>query len=99
MFGNFRHIFTLVAILALAGAFYYLATSDNIFTNAHERAAEIDRRTEQLKVEIITPLNRLKAVKISDELFVSTEYRTLQDMSVTLSPPVLVRSNPFAPAE
>jgi hypothetical protein len=99
MFGNFRHIFTLIAILVLAGGFYYFATTENFFTNAQARAADIDKRTEQLKIEIITPLNRLKAVEIDEAFFVSTEYKTLQDMSVSLNPPVLVRSNPFAPIE
>ena len=97
MFGNFRHIFTIIILLGLVGVFYYFATTDNFFTQYHVRAADIDRRTEELRVEIINPLNRLNAVVIDDTFFTSPEYTTLHDTSVILTPPVLVRSNPFAP--
>ncbi len=96
MMGNFRHVIGLLVVVAVAGGFYYVATSDNIFSAQKSRAEYVDKRTEQARVEIITPLQTLNVITLDSSLFASREYKTLQDKSLKLNPPVLVRSNPFS---
>jgi len=98
MFGNFRHILALIFVALLMGVFYYFTTSDNFVASHEKKIADIDKRTEEIKQEIIVPLNRLQEVTVDTAIFTSPEYKAMQDTSIPLLTPVLVRSNPFLPA-
>jgi hypothetical protein len=102
MLGSVRHIIALLFLTAFVGAVYYFATNDTFLNSNDRRAVEIENKIQGLKKDIIVPLNRLNAVNldnIDDTLFETKEFKALEDESVKLPAPALIRVNPFNPAE
>lgn len=96
---NLKHIFAFVLVIALLGGVYYIGKNGTLFKGQRQRAEDVRLETEQLKSEIIQPLNRLRSVELDKSFFETPAYRALIDERVELDTPQLSRPNPFAPAQ
>lgn len=96
---NLKHIFALILVIALLGGLYYIGKNGTLFKGQRQRAEEVRLETEQLKTDIIKPLNRLRSVELDTAFFSTPTYKALVDERVELDTPALERPNPFAPVE
>ncbi len=102
MLGNVKHVVAIIFLVAFVGGAYYFATNDTFLNSNDRQAVEIENKIQQLRKDIIVPLNRLNAVNFDDlnnGFFETKEFKALDDESVELPAPALIRTNPFAPAE
>lgn len=96
MFAQFKHIIIFVLVVVVLGGVYYASTAIDFFASATSRADSIAKETVDLQQEVRSQLDSIQQIELDSSLFSSKAFTTLEDTSVPLQTPALVRSNPFA---
>jgi len=95
-----RYILSIIGLAAIVGVGYFtlaqyvdvahgqsgLLVSDQTLVGASPDGAQV-----------IALLDRLKSVKLNDEIFSNKNFKSLQDRSVAIDPQMTGRDNPYLP--
>lgn len=84
----------IAGIIIIAGLFAYRF----FFVRIDEEALrEVDAGAVEVGREVLSLLTELRAINLDDSLFRRSDFMSLQDFGVEISPDPVGRRNPFAP--